>query len=450
MKKIPGLDSKALLEAISSENAPVSIRYNRSKMLPEPLPAQKVPWCSTGYYVQEVRKFITDPFWHAGAYYVQEASSMLLWAVLDGLYKSKPALVLDLCAAPGGKSTLISDWLNEKGVLVSNEIIPKRYSILEENMTRWGQGFNVLTNTKVETFSRNGIQFDLVVVDAPCSGEGLFRKDPKAIQEWTPDSNLKCSIRQKVILDNAWQALKPGGHIIYSTCTYNTLENEDVLNYMIEKFGAEIVTPELPDNWGFVKSELKTGHAYRAYPHLVKGEGFFTGVLQKPVNSLPHNITNRNNRASYRFFYPIAISGKKNAIPKEEKDLTKPFENWDFYQNRDTIFTFPSEWKDIFQILNDSVPVKWAGVPVMNVNRLQKQPHIGLALNYKSSGEFEKVEFSLEDALSYLRGQALPFSGGTKAGYLQVAFKGRPLGWVKNAGKRLNNLYPKAWRIKHY
>jgi NOL1/NOP2/sun family putative RNA methylase len=441
---IPGLDSKALLEAISSATAPVSVRYNRLKMPADDLPEHKIPWCSTGYYLQEARKFITDPLWHAGVYYVQEASSMLLWAVLDALYtgKEKPALILDLCAAPGGKTTLISDWLEGTGFLVANEIIPKRYKILEENITRWGQGMVALTNTRPETFADSGIQFELIVVDAPCSGEGLFRKDPKAMQEWTPDSNLKCSIRQKDILDNAWQALKPGGHLIYSTCTYSKFENEAVLDYMVDRYGASVVSQEFPDAWGFVKSELKTGHAYRAYPHLVNGEGFFTGVLQKAPNDLLSETSERYKPDTYRFFKPIDISGQKNAIKNKHA--------YAFYQNRETVFAIPQQMKSVFEGLNDSLPLKWAGIPAYTQQHQIEIPHVGLALRADVELSAEKVALSREDALNYLRGNAVAAVQKTSHAWLIAAFEGHALGWAKNAGTRLNNQYPKSWRIKHY
>jgi len=444
LENLPGLDVKLLLETIEENSPPISVRYNREKKAAFPPDSRPIPWCPHGIYLSGSTRFITDPLWHAGTYYVQEASSMLLWAVLDALYneKEKPALILDLCAAPGGKTTLISDWLQGEGFLIANEIIPKRYNILEENLTRWGQGMTALTNARTETFAASGIEFDLIVIDAPCSGEGLFRKDPKAMQEWMPDSNLKCSIRQKDILDNAWQALKPGGFLIYSTCTFSKLENEDVLEHMVETFGASIVSPEFPDAWGFVKSEMKNGHAWRAYPHLLDGEGFFTGVIQKSAGEPAAALSKRHTPGDYRFFKPVTISDSKNVIQKKKK--------YAFYQNRETVFAIPEEKKSVFELLNEALPIKWAGIPAYIQQHQVEIPHVGLALCADILLDAEQVSLSREDALSYLRGNAITAGQQLTNSWLIAAYEEHALGWVKNAGKRLNNQYPKSWRIKHY
>ena len=251
--------------------SPVSIRVNTKKFNPL-LHFEKVAWCETGYYLNQRPNFASDPLWHAGAYYVQEASSMMLEKAFLRAKElnPKPLKILDLCAAPGGKSTHIASLCDHKDVLVCNEVIKSRVAVLAENIRKQGFSNVIITNADSGDFEKLGGVFDLIVVDAPCSGEGLFRKDPQSINEWSKDNIQTCELRQKRILDSISKCLKPNGILIYSTCTYNPGENNKQIESLIE-LGFEAVNFEVNG---------KISHTFQCMPHQIKGEGFFISMLQ--------------------------------------------------------------------------------------------------------------------------------------------------------------------------
>ena len=245
MQQLLGNESETFFQALVSES-PTSIRLNPEKTANTDLPfsellSRQVPWCSNGYYLKERPSFTSDPLLHGGAYYVQEASSMFLQVVLQQITGDTPLRVLDLCAAPGGKSTLLANNLPKDSLLVSNEVIKSRASILKENIIKWGYDHIVVTNSDPNRFTGMKGAFDMILVDAPCSGEGMFRKDEKAITEWSENNLCLCEERQKRILSDVWDALAPGGYLVYSTCTYNPGENEDILNWILTTFDASSV-----------------------------------------------------------------------------------------------------------------------------------------------------------------------------------------------------------------
>ena len=263
-------------EAALNTETPVSFRINKQKLNTE-LNYSKVSWCSTGYYLPERPLFVSDPLWHAGAYYVQEASSMVLEQAFAKIREviDTDLRVLDLCAAPGGKSTHLSSLLNDNDILLSNEVIQTRVSVLKENLLKWGFPNTIICNNDSRDFSQLGEIFDVVVVDAPCSGEGLFRKDPNATEQWTVDNVQTCELRQKRILQEIVKCVKEGGFIIYSTCTYNPGENEAQIEYL-EQNGFKSV----PFHF-----ENKLESSYQLMPHTHRGEGFFIALLQKTETS---------------------------------------------------------------------------------------------------------------------------------------------------------------------
>ncbi|MES1226926.1 MAG: RsmB/NOP family class I SAM-dependent RNA methyltransferase, partial [Bacteroidota bacterium] len=222
LQTVKGFDKDAFVQIHESGEQITSVRVNPNRTFNveySTLNVQgKVPWSSNGYYLSERPSFTTDPLFHAGAYYVQEASSMFLEeAVKQTCDLSKPLKVLDLCAAPGGKSTLLQSIISNESLLISNEVIKSRVNILSENITKWGAANVVVTNNDPKDFQRLPEYFDLIVIDAPCSGSGLFRKDPEAITEWSSDNVMLCSQRQQRILADILPCLKPGGILIYST-----------------------------------------------------------------------------------------------------------------------------------------------------------------------------------------------------------------------------------------
>ena len=279
-RRLLGADYDSFAAALDSES-PVSLRLNPGKSRPTEVLGEAVPWSAQGYYLPERPAFTFDPCFHAGAYYVQEASSMFLGRVIAQYIKT-PVRYLDLCAAPGGKSTDAIASLPAGSLVVSNEVIPNRAYILAENIVKWGSPYSIVTRNEAADFARLESYFDVIATDVPCSGEGMFRKDPAAIAEWSPAGVARCADRQRQILDDVWPALRPGGLLIYSTCTYNTEENEEMVLYLMNRLGATPLTVDTDPTWGIAPALMPSVTAYRFMPHLTRGEGLFLAVLQKP------------------------------------------------------------------------------------------------------------------------------------------------------------------------
>ncbi|HET9278943.1 MAG TPA: RsmB/NOP family class I SAM-dependent RNA methyltransferase, partial [Flavitalea sp.] len=289
LQKIQGFDEKSFVDAHNDEKKITSIRVNPKKLTDTNIDHssltihQKIPWSTHGYYLTERPSFTLDPLFHAGVYYVQEASSMFLeQALVQTVDLSQPLRVLDLCAAPGGKSTLIESLISDKSILISNEVIKSRVSVLEENMIKWGASNVIVTNNDPITFQRLENYFDIIVVDAPCSGSGLFRKDARAIDEWSEDNVQMCSQRQQRILADVYPALKKDGILIYSTCSYSEEEDECIADWLLNTFAVSSLQLSLSDEagnlFGDIVETISKKHAafgYRFFPDKIKGEGFF-------------------------------------------------------------------------------------------------------------------------------------------------------------------------------
>ena len=364
------------------KEAPVSIRVNPLSAAWQCQAADKVPWCPEGYYLSGRPQFTFDPLFHAGCYYVQEAASMFVTHVLRELSNLTPHStlltprnVLDMCAAPGGKSTAMRTVLPEGSLLVSNEPIPTRAQILLENITKWGWSDCIVTNNYPRDFCKAKMPFDLILCDVPCSGEGMFRKDPATIGEWSLQNVEKCWRLQREIVADAWECLNPGGLLIYSTCTYNIKENEENMRWIMETYDAEPVAIPTDPSWNITGSLLPGFDApvYRFIPGITRSEGLFMCVLHK--------------RGKWK--------------EERKKKIVLP-------QN-----------------------------PGLNV--ISSPPKLG---------ETPRVDLSYQDALNYLRGEALVLPPDTPRGIVTVTYRGVPLGPAKNIGSRANNLYPKPWRIK--
>ena len=285
MKNLLGADYQAFTEALQKET-PTSFRLNprkkvqnENKVLPifgEDLGG--VLWHNEGFYLKSRPIFTLDPLFHAGSYYVQEASSMFIAEALKQTVDfAKPLKIMDLCAAPGGKSTLLASLLNDESLLVANEVIRNRVGVLKENLEKWGFPNYIVANQDAEEMIELEGFFDVVLVDAPCSGEGLFRKDPNAMNEWSENAVNLCSARQKRILQAAAMLVKNGGILLYSTCTYNEKENQQNVNWLTQHFDYQVVSLNIPEYWNIEKRE----NGYQFFPHKVKGEGFFLSVLRK-------------------------------------------------------------------------------------------------------------------------------------------------------------------------
>lgn len=416
--------------------APTSIRINPFKWKSE-LPSDKIPWTSTGFYLPERPSFTHDPLFHGGCYYVQEASSMCIEQVFRQHINTNENLrVLDLCGAPGGKSTLAISLLNENSLLVSNEVIRTRANILAENLSKWGRDQFVVTNTDPERFASLPGFFDLVIADLPCSGEGLFRRDPEAANEWSPANVDLCSSRQRRIVLDVWPALKENGLLIYSTCTFNKKENEENLAWLQSQCGFESVKMELPAEWGILETETNGIFGYRFFPHRVKGEGFFFSVLRK---------TDAENSATGKFKASLQMAGSK------EKEAVRNFlvkpDRFDFFIHHAQVLAFRKTISETIQRLAQKLNVVQAGISVADMEKGFKPAH-PLALSTElNRTAFHGTKLLKEDALRFLAKEDVKISGSEK-GISLVTFEDVPLGWLNLLGNRANNLYPKEWRIR--
>ncbi len=373
------------------EEPPVSIRLNPMKMNSQRhtltlvreegrwqvADAEPVPWCRNGFYLKQRPNFTFDPLFHAGCYYVQEAASMFLDEVLHQHLTSYilPHTSLDMCAAPGGKSTLLRAALPSDCVLYSNEPIRNRANILLENVTKWGYPNHIVTNAYPRDYCQAKMKFDLILCDVPCSGEGMFRKDEATIREWSPQQVEKCWQLQRDIVSDAWACLNDGGLFIYSTCTFNTKENEENIRWMLETFpDAEVLPVKVQPEWNITGSLLEgfDEPVYRFIPGISRGEGLFMAVIRKA------GVCSEES--------PTLLRGKSHFTPRKVPLFSEPAQS--------------------------------------------------------------QVELTYQQAIAYLRHEALVLPEGTPRGIVNVAFQGFPLGQVKNIGTRANNLYPKEWKIK--
>ena len=410
-REVMGEDRFARYLAAFDEETPVSIRLAHHQAHPRPLPkgGEVVPWCPLGYYLPERPNFTFDPLLHAGCYYVQEAASMFLYHILSELSHQSPLpwggdgggqgaggrlslftlhsslfTSLDLCAAPGGKSTLLRSLLPDDCILFSNEPVRNRAQVLLENVTKWGYPRHYVTNNYPRDYRRSKLKFDLILCDVPCSGEGMFRKDPQTVSEWSPQNVEKCWQLQRDIVSDAWACLNDGGLLIYSTCTFNTKENEENVRWMQQTFDAEILPVSVRPEWNIQGSLLPDFHApvYRFIPGITRSEGLFVCVLRKGGSPSP---------SSRKHTHSLLSGPVPSAVAKLGLSLLEP--------------------------------------PALHVDG-------------------PCVELTYQQAVAYLRRESLTLPPDAPRGLVEVTFHGHRLGTVKNLGSRANNLYPKEWRIK--
>ena len=428
-------EADLLLEAI--QNPPLtSVRLNPAKKDNAFSGQIPVPWCEDAFYLRDRPSFIMDPLFHAGAYYVQESSGMFLQTVLNQLPGiQNPLIALDLCAAPGGKSTLIQSVLHPKSVLVSNEIIKTRVQPLIENMLRWGLPNQIITNNDPRQIGQLSEIFDLLVVDAPCSGEGLFRRDPMAMKEWSMDQVMLCAGRQQRILSEALPALKPGGFLIYSTCTFNHFENEDIINWLIREKGLSPFPIEVPPDWGITKVN---NHSFKFLPHLVKGEGLFMAILQKPGGASLQG--NRKKEPKLNFV-------SRKLFPQLQEWLNNP-DDFDFVTENDFIYAIPKTMLYIYGQTRQHLYVKHAGICMGKMDKTGALiPEHHLALSTCLSGEINSIAVNKEQAIAYLRKIDFEIKDQHEPGWYVLKYKGLALGWIKLLPNRINNYLPAAYRI---
>ena len=436
-KPLLGNEFDDFLAALDAEK-PTSIRLNTAKLSPSLVEKGlegEVLWCNSGFYLPSRPIFTLDPLFHAGVYYVQEASSMFVEQVVKQYVKST-IRTLDLCAAPGGKSTHLVSLLPQGSLLVSNEYVRSRAFILSESLKKWGYSNTLVCNNTPRDLGKLPGFFDLMLVDAPCSGEGMFRKDESAITEWSPEIVQRCCQRQKQILSDAWDSLCNNGLLIYSTCTYNREENEAQVQWIIEELGAELLDIHINPEWGIVKTDF----GYRFYPHKTKGEGFFLSVLRKNSNVIAHSMRNRKKNCP-----PLAIAGQAR---NDNLLLLKCPENYTLFTLQNTLVAYPAQLNEI-PFLSNKLNVLHAGISLGEWKGKSFIPDAALALSVElDKSKFEIAEVDKNTALSFLRTEniVLPHS---KQGIVLLTYDNHSVGFVKNLGKRCNSLYPLEWRIRH-
>ncbi|WP_134090406.1 RNA methyltransferase [Olivibacter sp. XZL3] len=430
------IDEEEFLRTHEQHEQITSVRINPAKKTDLFNGKQAVPWCPTGYYLEERPIFTLDPLFHAGTYYVQEASSMFIDHILRTLGLHDNALLaLDLCAAPGGKSTLLNSALHPESLLVSNEIIKSRVTTLVDNLTKWGNLNVVVTNNDPAAFNRLPGFFDLMLVDAPCSGSGMFRKDEQTINEWSEEMVTLCSQRQQRILSDSLSTLKEDGILIYSTCSYSIEENEQIVDWLVTHHGMEPLAIPFDSSWGITEtiSPKHHGEGYRFYPNKVKGEGFYVACFRKKESQ---QTFNKKKIKAEKALFDKAIL--KDWLSPHTEITTLPF--------KDDTLIIPASQELNIKALQNVLYLKKAGTNMGKLTKKELIPHHELALSNVISDQVDRIELPLDMARQYLRKAEIQPSASVK-GWALAQYNGYALGWIKMLPNRTNNYYPKEWRI---
>ncbi len=447
-----GRESDEFLASLDSEPS-LGIHINAEKMQKTgvviPDNAERVEWTSNGFYLKSRPRFTFDPFLHAGAYYVEEPSSMFVEKALNYIQKDiRIDRALDLCAAPGGKSIMIRNSM-KGGLLVSNEPLSKRAAVLTENLAKWGNPDIIVTSDFPEAFDGLTGFFDLIATDVPCSGEGMFRKDETARSEWSKANVENCVQRQRDILRTIWPTLRKGGYIIYSTCTFNRREDEENVLFIANELGAEIINLETDADWHICGDT--TGRnlpVYHVFTHKKRGAGCFLALLKKTSDTPPAE----NRKSKKKKPETVSADGFAEWINCKE--------NFDFHKSKDGITALRKAFADDYAAISEKLNVICAGVrvctekPAKFSNSARKPkpqfvPAPGLALSLCLNRKaFPDISLNYSDAIKFLRGESIPLTVYAPRGWVTVSYRNLPLGFANNVGSRLNNSYPPAWRIR--
>jgi len=429
------LDKESMVKFFESIDKPVvsSIRLNPAKCKNPLFNGNPVPWCDNGFLLNNRPSFIADPMFHAGAYYVQESSSMFLDTIMKTLMQSLPSnpIIVDICASPGGKSTLLAGVLNDHGLLICNEVIKSRVTTLQENITKWGYSNTLVTNNDPREFGKIGELFDVVVTDAPCSGEGMFRKDVTAIKEWNEELVDLCAARQSRILDDMVKCIRPGGFLIYSTCTFNHKENEEQVLRLMNAYGMESVFIPYKGDGPIIVNEYNgiPLHAFRFMFHRVSGEGLFMAVLRKPGNG------------------ESKLRGKKIDSFNESKGWLRNPEKYTFIKEKESINAIPIEAAEAITFLRKNLKVVSMGIEMGELKKNDLIPAHALALSNDLSNEVIRTELPLQECRKYLMREAPDRKYFSADGWQVVTYNHLPLGWVKVLPNRVNNYFPTHLRV---
>ncbi len=421
-------EAASLCQALNdTARTTVSIRINPLKTIGVPDDAIAVPWCEGGYILPQRPDFTADPLLHAGCYYVQEAASMSVRLAYEAM-ECQPAIMLDLCAAPGGKSTLWRSLMPWGTLLVANEPVRQRAMVLRENLQKWGHPDTMVCQAMPKDFASLTGLFDVIAADVPCSGEGMFRKDMGARKEWSEHNATACARLQREIVQDVWPALREGGYMVYSTCTFNPAENEENIRWICQELGATIVPLKSKDGWG-VSDE---GGMLHFLPHRSLGEGFFLALLQKTAPAATMRLRKTEKTSSLPHGW---LADEHDFVGLTHKDGSVS-------ALRHTLLPAVSAIRAASHTI-------MTGIQLAVAKGRKLQPDHALALSTALNPDaFDRVELSYEEALQYLSRQALTLSPETPRGYVLATYKDHPLGFMNNLGTRANNLYPNEWRIR--
>lgn len=438
------------LERGLADEPPVSVRLNPFKCRAGGADIVctdgKVLWCDNGYYLNRRLNFTFDPLMHAGLYYVQDASSMFLGHILRRHVADKPVRVLDLCAAPGGKSTLARSVLPEGSLLFCNEPVHGRAMVLSENIRKFGHEDVVVTNNYPADYGKSGLMFDVVIADVPCSGEGMFRKDEGARDCWSLQNVEKCRQLQRSIVRDVWDCLRPGGLMIYSTCTFNSAENEENVRFIADELGADFLSVDTEPSWGITGSLLEGFYApvYRFIPGVTRGEGLFMAALVKHGENCE-----KSERKEKKKKNKVRDGVRKNAGTLKDNGWFDGFADCEIRQCGDLYRAVPRRWANVYDLAEKRLRVIHAGVAVGEVRGKDIVPSHSLLLSRLFDKDaFPCVELEHAAAVDFLRKDTVTVPEGTPRGHVVMTYKGSPVGFVKNIGNRANNLYPAEWKIK--
>ena len=443
MRKQLGAEEAEHLFSALDGLSPVAVRLNPAKCGEEGVwsDGEEIGWSKSGRKLKERPSFTLDTAFHAGAYYVQEAASQFIDYLISG-EELQGKRVLDMCSAPGGKTTIYSTAVGEEGLVLANEYVRSRANVLADNVRKWGMGNVLVTNNAPEHISQFEGWFDLVAVDAPCSGEGMFRKEEVAREDWSEEAVKMCAARQLSIVREAWQSLKDGGLFIYSTCTFNEDEDEGLLRAFIEEVG-DVFEPsqrvEIDDKWGIVRGEVGAFQTFRFFPHKTDSEGLFVAIARKVEPT-----TQRTPKARKKVMQEVDKISRK-----ELSRWLQGSDNYTFAMVADTIYAYRTEQFKAVQALSEGLTAIYSGVAMGQIFKGKLKPDWALSQYVKLERKVvETVELDEASALDYLRKRDIAV-GDMREGINLLTHRGRALGFAKRVGARCNNLYPNSLKIQN-
>lgn len=403
----------------------------RSQLL-EQFHCEPVSWCSEGYYYDELTRPGKHPYHAAGLYYIQEPSAM---SAVELLQPKPGEVVLDLAAAPGGKSTQILSKIGSEGMLLANEIHPTRAKILSENIERWGAINTIVTQeTPARLSARFPLFFDKILLDAPCSGEGMFRKDPEAISQWSEDHVILCAQRQADILDEAYKMLKPGGTLVYSTCTFSTEENEQAVEAFVERHPHMVIE-----------------HLQRLWPHIERGEGHFIAKLTKKqdfsaIDSAQFNHMKKRRKTKKVEHTSANVIEATDSFKQLQKQILPSFSlpKGELILFGEQLYVLPPE---LSSMNLQGLKVLRPGLHLAIKRKNRVEPAHALAMACASSSAALSINLPADhsDVAAFLRGESIALTHDER-GWGLLCVDGAPLGWGKASNGQLKNHLPKGLR----